>query len=126
MWKDPSCLRIVAKKWIKNDDSVWLVEPKDSLYQLTKNLSELLRFLEVLSIIDDIIANESFEKKIQPSFEFPISGIQQSHYLWLLTQSYTVIQKNLRRQAKAIFVWYPKESADLKIIHDENDVLTDD
>ena len=25
----------------------------------------------------------------------------------------------------AIFVWYPKERADLKMIHDENDVLTD-
>ena len=34
--------------------------------------------------------------------------------------------KNLRRQAKAIFVWCPKEGADLKIIHDENNVLTDD
>ena len=30
------------------------------------------------------------------------------------------------RQAKAIFVWYPKERADLKIIHDENNLLTDD
>ena len=27
----------------------------------------------------------------------------------------------MRKQAKAIFVWYPKERA----IHDENDVLTD-
>ena len=26
----------------------------------------------------------------------------------------------------AIFVWYPKEWGDLKTIHDENDVLTDD
>ena len=34
--------------------------------------------------------------------------------------------KNLTRQAKAIFVWYPKERGDLKLIHDENDVLTDD
>ena len=26
----------------------------------------------------------------------------------------------------AIFVWYPKESADLKMTHDENYVLADD
>ena len=26
----------------------------------------------------------------------------------------------------AIFVWYPKEREDLKTIHGENDVLTDD
>ena len=34
--------------------------------------------------------------------------------------------KKLGRQTNAIFVWYPKERADLKMIHDENDVLTDD
>ena len=42
----------------------------------------------------------------------------------MLTQSYSAILKNL--QAKTIFVWYPKEREDLKMIHYENDVLTDD
>ena len=32
----------------------------------------------------------------------------------------------MREQAKAIFVWYPKARIDLKMIHDENDVLMDD
>ena len=44
----------------------------------------------------------------------------------MLTQSYSAIPKNLRRQAKTVFVWYPKERADLKMIHDQNNVLTDD
>ena len=30
----------------------------------------------------------------------------------------------MREQANAIFVWHPR--IDLKMIHDENDVLTDD
>ena len=55
-----------AKKWIKNGDKVWLVEPKESLYQWIKKLSELLRFLELLFIIHDIIANESLDKRRQP------------------------------------------------------------
>ena len=55
-----------AKGWIKNDDNVWLVDPKDNLYQWIKKLSELLRFLEVLFIIDDIITNEGHEKRRQP------------------------------------------------------------
>ena len=37
-------------------------------------------------------------------------------------QSYSAIPKNLKRQAK----WCPKERGDLKAIHEENDVLTDD
>ena len=116
-----------AKEWIKSDDNVWLVDPKDNLYQWIKMLSELLQFLEVLFIIDNIIANESIDKRRQPLLELSISGRHhRGHYLWLLTQSYTAIPKNLQKQAEAIFVWYPKERGDLKAIHEENDVLTDD
>ena len=115
-----------AKEWIKNDNKVWLVDPKDNLYQWIKQLSGFLRFLEVLFIIYDIIADESLDKRKQPLLELSISGRHRNHYLWLLTQSYTAIPKNLRKQAKAIFVWYPKERGDLKAIHEENDVLTDD
>ena len=52
-----------AKERIKNDDKVWLIDPKENLYQWMKKLSELLRFLEVLFIIDDVIANESLDKR---------------------------------------------------------------
>ena len=75
-----------AKEWIKNDDSVWLVDPKDKLYQWIKKLSELLRFLEVLFIIDDIIANKDLlDKRRQPLLELFILGRHWGHYLWLLT-----------------------------------------
>ena len=77
-------------------------------------------------IIDDIITDEGLDKRRQSLLELAISGRHRNHYLWLLTQSYSAIPKNLRRQAMAIFVWYPKERGDLKMIHDENNVLTDD
>ena len=81
-----------------------------------------LRFFEVQFIIDDIIANKDLDKRRQPLLELSISGSHRGHYLWLLTQSY----KKLREQPKAIFVWYPKARIDLIMIHDENNVLTDD
>ena len=87
-----------AREWIKNDDTVWLVDPKDNLYQWIKKLSELLRFLEVLFIIDDIIDNESLDKRRHPLLELASSGRHWGHYLWLLTQSYSAIPKNLRRE----------------------------
>ena len=89
-------------------------------------MSELLRSLEVLFIIDDIIANENLDKRRQPLLQLSISDRHRGRYLWLLTQLHFVIPKNLRKQAKAVFLWYPKERADLKAIHDENNVLTDD
>ena len=71
-----------AREWIKNAAKVWLVDPtKANLYQWIKKLLELLRFLEVLFIIDDIIANESLDKMRQSLLELSVSGRHQGHYL---------------------------------------------
>ena len=88
-------------------------------------MSQLLPRSETLFIIDDIISDEGLDKRRQLLLELAISGRHRNHYLWLLTQSYSAISKNLRSQTKAIFVWYPKEREDLKMIHDEKNVLTD-
>ena len=55
--------------------------------------------------------------------ELVISGRYGGHSLWLLTQSYTTIPNNIRRQAKMLYVWYPKNRMDLNTIHEENDVI---
>ena len=115
-----------SKDWIKNEDKVWLIEPKNKLYKWTEKLWQLLAHSETLFIIDDIVADEGLHKRRQPLLQLAISGRHRGHYVWLLAQSYSAIPKNLRRQVKVIFVWYPKERADLKMIHDKNSLLTDD
>ena len=114
------------RDWTKYDDKLWLIEPKDNLYQWIGKLSQLLAHFKILFIINGIIADETLDKRRQPLLELSISGRHRGHYSWFLTHSYSSIPKNLRRQGKAIFVWYPKERPDLKMIHDENDMLTDD
>ena len=108
-----------AKDWIRNHDRVWLLEPKNRLYQWAEKLSQLLSRLETLFIIDSIIADESLDKKGWSLLELAIWGTHHEHYLWLLKQSYSATLKDLRRHAKPIFAWYPKEKADLKMIYDE-------
>ena len=129
-----------TRDWIIFDDKVCLIEPKDiiihvrrnrpkkvnGLYYWTEGLSRLLAHSETLFIIDDIIADEGLDKRRLPVLELAISGRHRDHYLLLLTLSYSGISKNLQRQAKTIFVWYPKERSNLKMIHDENNALTDD
>ena len=108
--------------------TVWwnkVYHSKNWLYQWIEKLSQLLAHSQTLFIIDDIIVDKSLDKRRQSLLELTISNRHRGHYLWLLTQFYTAIPKNLRRQAKAIFVWYPKERGDLKAIHEGNDVLTD-
>ena len=52
-----------------------------------------------------------------------ISGRHRQHSLWLLTQSYTAVPKDIRRQAKMLYIWYPKIRTDLNVIHEEDDVI---
>ena len=73
-------------------------------------------------MIDDIIADETLDKRRQLLLELAISGRHRDHSLWLLTQSYTAVPDNIRRQAKMLYVWYPKTRTDLNTIHEENDV----
>ena len=68
------------------DDKVWLIEPKNRLYQWIEKLPQLLAHSETLFIIDDIIAHESLDKRRQSLLELAISGRHRGHYLWLLTQ----------------------------------------
>ena len=74
-------------------------------------------------MIDDIIADETLDKRRQPLLELAISGRHRGHSLWLLTQSYNAIPNNIRRQAKMLYIWYPKNRMYLNTIHEENDVI---
>ena len=74
-------------------------------------------------LIDDIIADEALDKRRQPLLELAISGRHRNHSLWLLTQSYTANANNIRRQAKMLYIWYPKNETDLNVIHKENNVI---
>ena len=66
----------------------------------------------------------SLNKQRQSLLELAISDRIRNHCLWLPIQSYSAIPKNLRKQAKAIIAWDPKERVDHKI-HVEKSVLTD-
>ena len=90
---------------------------------MIEKISNLLTFDKTLFLIDDIIADETLDKCHQPLLELAISWRHRGHSLWLLTQSYTAVPNNIRRQAKMLYVWYPKNRTDLNTIHEENDVI---
>ena len=109
-----------SQGWVWNDPDVIPIEPGNQLYYLIEKISDLLAESATLFFIDDIIANEALDKCCQPLLELAILG---RHSLWLLTQSYTAVPNNIRRQAKMLYVWYPKNRTDLNTIHEENDVI---
>ena len=111
------------RNWVWNDPDVIPIEPGNQLYNLIEKINNLLAGDKTLFLIDDIIADETLDKRWQLLLELAISGRNRGHSLWLLTQSYTAIPDNIRRQAKMLYVWYPKNRTDLNTIHEENDVI---
>ena len=111
------------RSWVRNDPDVIPIEPGNQLYYLIEKISNLLAGDKTLFLIDDIIADETLDKRCQPLLELAISGRHRGHSLWLLTQSYTAVPNNIRRQAKMLYVWYPKNRTDLNTIHEENDII---
>ena len=111
------------RSWVRNDPDVIPIEPGSQLYYLIEKISNLLAGDKTLFLIDDIIADETLDKRRQPLLELAISGRHRGHSLWLLTQSYTAVSNNIRRQAKMLHVWYPRNRLYLNTIHKENDVI---
>ena len=70
-----------------------------------------------------MITDETLDKRRQPLLELAISGRHRKHSLWLLTQSYTALPKILHRQKKMVFIWYPSEKSDLKMIDEEMNLM---
>ena len=112
-----------SRGWVWTDPDVIPIEPGNQLHYLIEKISKLLAEFKTLFLIDDIIGDEALNKRRQLLLELAISGRLRNHLLWLLMQSYTAIPKNIRRQAKMLYVWYPKHRTDLNTIHDENDII---
>ena len=112
-----------SRGWVWNDPDAIPIELGNSLYYLIEKISKSLAGSATLFLIDDIIADEALDKRRQPLLELAMSGCHRQHSLWLLTQSYTAVPNNIRRQAKLLYVWYPKNRTDLNTIHEENDII---
>ena len=111
------------RSWVWNDPDVIPIEPGNQLYYLIEKISNLLAGDKTLFLIDDIIADETLNKRCQPLLELAISGRHRGHSLWLLSQSYTAVPNNIRRQAKMLTFGIQKNRMDLNTIHKENDVI---
>ena len=116
----------LERDWIWKDDYVFCIEPKDKLFDWIERFSKILSSEDTLFIVDDMIADGTLDKKRTALLDLAISGRHRKHSLWLLTQSYTAIPKNLRRQKKQLFLWYPSERSDLRLVDEETNLIPKD
>ena len=71
------------RSWVWNDPDVIPKEPGNQLYYLIEKISDLLAGDKTLFLTEDIIADETLDKRRQPLLELAISGRYRGHSLWL-------------------------------------------
>ena len=66
-----------SQKWVWTDPEVILIEPGNNLYSWIEKIGNLLAGFKTLFLTNDIIADETLNKRRQPLLDLAISGI---HY----------------------------------------------
>ena len=107
------------------DDYLFMIDPEGNLFDWIEKFSKLFTGKETLFIIDNMISDKKLNKRRQLLLKLATSGRHRKHSLWLLTQSYTALPKDLRRQKKMLFMWYPHERSDMRLIDEETNLIED-
>ena len=76
-------------------------------------------------IIDDCSAEDKINKKRDALSELAFRGQHQNHSLWVLTQKYNSVPKDVREQIKWLCLFFTKGRDSFEDCLRENDVIHD-
>jgi len=114
----------LSRSWLWAAGSgVFMVDPKDRLHELIRALSKLFAGETVLFIIDDMSASKAFKKQRDGLSELAFSGRHRRHSVWVLSQRYLSVSKDLREQTQWVAVYACKDRDSFLEVTRENDVL---
>ena len=104
----------LSKKWIFDDKNVFIVcDIKGKLNELIKST---LKGHQTLFIIDDCSAEGEINKKRDALSELAFSGRHTNHSLWVLTQKYNSVSKDVKKQIEWLFYFLQKIGIVLKTV----------
>ena len=85
----------------------------------------MLKGHHTLFIIDDCSAEGEINKKQDALSELAFSGRHRNHSLWVLTQKYNSVSKDVREQIKWLCLFFTKDRDSFEDCLRENDVIPD-
>ena len=110
------------------DKSIIIVNPV--MRDGTERLQELLRYFfdkfagrPTLYIIDDCSATKELTKKKDMLPQLAFSGRHAEQSVWVISQRYISVLKDLREQAKWVCMFYTKDRDSFEYCLRENDVV---
>ena len=102
-----------------------MCDVKGKLNKWIKLFRSTLKFRQTLFIIDDCSAEGEINRKQTTLSELAFSGRHRSHYLWVLTQKYNSISKDVREQIKWLCMFFTKNRDIFEDCLRKNDVVPD-
>ena len=112
----------LSRKWILDDKNVFIVcDVEGKLNEWIELFKDTLKGYQTLFIIDDCSAEDEINKKRDALSELVFSGRHRNHSLWVLTQKYNSLSKDVREQIKWLGLFFTKDRNSLR----ENDVIPD-
>ena len=119
----------LSRKWILDDKNVFImcdVEGRLNAFMPSfKSFKNTLKGHQTLFIIDDCSVEGEINKKRDALSELAFSGRHRNHSLWVLTQKYNSISKDIREQIKWLCLFFTKHPDSFENCLRENDVIPD-
>ena len=101
--------RTLSRKWIFDDKNVFIVcDLEGKLNEWIRLFKGALKGHQTLFIIDDCSAEGEINKKRDALSELAFSGRHRNHSLWVLTQEYNSVSKDVREQIKWLCLFFYK------------------
>lgn len=111
------------RSWIWRDPEIYVVDPGVRLHEWIRVFYYLFQGERVLYIIDDCSASKALTKKKDMLSELTFSGRHAEHSVWVLTQKYNAVLKDLREQTQWVALFHCKDRDSFDECLRENDII---
>ena len=105
------------RTWIWADPEVYVIDPGERLHDCLRALYQVFQGEPCLFLIDDCAATKALTKKKDMLSELAFSGRHAGASVWVLTQKFNAVGKDLREQTKWVALFHCEDCLR------ENDVI---
>ena len=111
------------RPWIWTDPEVYVLDPGERLHDYLRAFYRVFMGEPTLYIIDDCSATKALTKKKTMLSELAFSGRHADQSVWVLTQKYNSVLKDLREQTRWVCLFHCKYRDSFEDCLHENDVI---
>ena len=111
------------RPWIWADPEVYVVDPGERLHDYLRAFYLVFQGEPTLYVTDDCSATKALTKKKDMLSELAFSGRHAKQSVWVLTQKYNSVLKDLREQTRWVALFHCKDRDSFKDCLRENDVI---